>query len=106
MRIGRFADTDNSWFWGLIDSEGEAVQRVAGDIDSWAEIAAAEDERGLPLTGLKEHVAIPLARARRPAWPCFRRRGGLSAFLAPGDLVEAEISGIGVLSNTVGQRST
>ena len=57
MRIGRFADTDNSWFWGLIDSGGEAVQRIAGEIGSWAEIAAAEDERGLPLTGEKEEMS-------------------------------------------------
>lgn len=56
MRIGRFAETNNSWFWGLIDSDAETVQRIAGEIDSWAMIAAAEDHRRLPLTGDKEQV--------------------------------------------------
>jgi 2-keto-4-pentenoate hydratase/2-oxohepta-3-ene-1,7-dioic acid hydratase in catechol pathway len=56
MRIGRFADTDNSRFWGLIDSDAETVQRIAGEIDSWADFAAAEDHRRLPLTGDKEQM--------------------------------------------------
>lgn len=60
MRIGRFASPDNAWFWGLIDSDGEAVQPIAGGIGSWAEIAAAEDHRRLPFTGGKE----PMSRYR------------------------------------------
>lgn len=54
MRIGRFADTNNSWFWGLVDSHGETVQRIGGEIGSWANAAAAEDHRRMPLTGEKE----------------------------------------------------
>lgn len=56
MKIGRFADADRSWFWGLIDSDAETVQPIGGDIDSWAAIAAAEDSRRLPLTGDKAPI--------------------------------------------------
>jgi Domain of unknown function (DUF2437) len=54
VRIGRFDHGDGVWFWGLIDADAQAVQRIAGDIESWAAIAAAEDQRGLPLTGDKQ----------------------------------------------------
>lgn len=57
MRIGRFADKSDSWFWGLIDSDAETVQRIAGEIDSWATIAAAEDHGRMPLTGDKEEMS-------------------------------------------------
>jgi 2-keto-4-pentenoate hydratase/2-oxohepta-3-ene-1,7-dioic acid hydratase in catechol pathway len=56
MRIGRFADANDSWFWGLIDSQDETVQRIAGEIGSWAQIAAAEDYRRMPLAGNKEQT--------------------------------------------------
>lgn len=56
MRIGRFADATDSWFWGLIDSDGETVQRINGHIESWAEIVAAEDHQRLPLDGSKAEM--------------------------------------------------
>jgi 2-keto-4-pentenoate hydratase/2-oxohepta-3-ene-1,7-dioic acid hydratase in catechol pathway len=47
MRIGRFTDTANTAFWGLIDTAGEVVRRIDGDISEWAPIAAAEDPHRL-----------------------------------------------------------
>lgn len=57
MRIGRFAEQDNSWFWGLIDPDTETVQRIDEDIESWATIAAAEDRGRMPLTGDKAEIS-------------------------------------------------
>ncbi len=57
MHIGRFACASGS-FWGLIDTNDQTVQRIAGDIDSWAATAAAEDTDRMPLTGPPEELAL------------------------------------------------
>lgn len=64
MRIGRFADKADNGFWGLIDPETQTVRRIAGDIESWAIIAASEDRLRLPLAADQQ----PLA-ALRPLEP-------------------------------------
>ena len=64
MRIGRFADKANNTYWGFIDPETQTVRRIAGDIESWAVIAASEDQQRLPLVADEQ----PLA-ALRPLEP-------------------------------------
>ncbi|RAV03871.1 fumarylacetoacetate hydrolase family protein [Mycolicibacter senuensis] len=56
MRIGRFS-AGNEWFWGLIDPDADTVRRIAGDIGSWAAIAAAEDLKRMPLSTDAELLA-------------------------------------------------
>ncbi len=58
MRIGRFADGNDAAFWGLIDPNADSVQRIDGDITTWASIAAAEGtmpvrQEAMPLSQLR-----------------------------------------------------
>jgi 2-keto-4-pentenoate hydratase/2-oxohepta-3-ene-1,7-dioic acid hydratase in catechol pathway len=64
VRIGRFADNTDNGFWGLIDPDTETVRAIAGELESWAAIAAAEDVQRLPLTANEQ----PLT-ALRPLEP-------------------------------------
>jgi 2-keto-4-pentenoate hydratase/2-oxohepta-3-ene-1,7-dioic acid hydratase in catechol pathway len=57
VQIGRFEESGRTWFWGLIDSVAQTVRRLAGEIDSWAAIAAADDHRNLPLNGEPEPLS-------------------------------------------------
>jgi len=49
MRVGRFADSTGTGFWGLIDPAGETVRRIDDDIVGWASAVAAEDTGALRL---------------------------------------------------------
>ena len=67
MRIGRFADTHDTWFWGLIDTDTQTVRAIAGELGSWALIAAAEDQQRLPLAG--DQLPLTAFRPLEPVEP-------------------------------------